>query len=128
MSIDLKKIKEREETTIKNDEMLESLYYGAATEKNYLNILNYARQSAESDNPVSQRILGLMYYKGEGIEPDRDFGIYWLKRSADHEDEKAIEYLIQEAKRNIADYDEKIDSLNYEKSIEMHTYIMISIQ
>lgn len=66
---------------------LQSLSFPSSPE--YKNI----RQNAENGEPLDQRLLGMMYWRGEGVSYNPEQAILWLERAAENEDNIAQFFL-----------------------------------
>lgn len=51
------------------------------------------RAEAELGNPRAQYVLGYMYYNGEGVLPDPELALKWIRAAASRGDAKAVEAL-----------------------------------
>jgi hypothetical protein len=54
---------------------------------------DWYRRAAERGHPDAQYNLGFMYLLGEGVQPNPNEGLPWLRRSADQGDEQATRLL-----------------------------------
>lgn len=58
-------------------------YNGVGQPVNYAKALGLYLQVARQGNPSAQFVVGGMYYKGQGIDPDRRQAFVWLLKAAD---------------------------------------------
>jgi len=61
--------------------------------KDYDRAFAITRAEAELGNPRAQYALGYMYYNGEGVLPDPDMALKWIREAATKGDPKAVEAL-----------------------------------
>lgn len=60
---------------------------------NYDRAFALTRAEAELGNPRAQYALGYMYFKGEGVGPDTELALRWIRQAAEKGDPKAVEAL-----------------------------------
>ncbi|RFA31503.1 hypothetical protein CAI21_02180 [Alkalilimnicola ehrlichii] len=53
------------------------------------------RAEAQEGNPDAQYALGYMYFNGQGVEPDLDEAMEWIRRAAEQGHRPALEALTQ---------------------------------
>ena len=69
-----------------------SYRYGRGVEKNYMKAIEYYKNA---DNGHSNRSIGEMYLKGEGVQKDKDMAKKYLQRAVEKEDEEAERILAE---------------------------------
>ncbi len=59
-------------------------YNGIGRPVNYAKALRLYLQIARKGDPGAQFVVGGMYYKGQGTDPDHRQGFFWLLKAAEH--------------------------------------------
>jgi TPR repeat protein len=59
------------------------------------------QREAELGNPHAQYTLGYMYYYGQGVQPDMERALQWIRKAAAQGDPRAIEALSVLATANL---------------------------
>lgn len=58
--------------------------------KQYGKAFSAYRHAAGQDAPAAMRVVGTLYWQGEGVKQDRALGEYWLRRAALKNDARAL--------------------------------------
>lgn len=91
-----------------------ALFYhnGTGTEPDFKKAFSYAQEGVTSGPPAIKGLLGSMYLNGEGTEKDVDKGLFWLQTAESEGDSVAKNILINEARNNVENFDEKLQFIN----------------
>jgi TPR repeat protein len=57
--------------------------YAGVTQTNYKAAVEYLTRAAKNGDDAAQYALGYLYYKGKGVQQNRDKALYWFKKAAD---------------------------------------------
>ena len=70
-----------------------AIIVGRKVEKNLKTAFMHYKKAADKGHAAAEFMVGLMYYRGEGIDKDIELGLKWIKKSAGKENIDAKEFM-----------------------------------